>query len=268
MIVDCFMFFNELDLLEIRLHELDSVVDKFVLVESGMTFSGNRKPMIFEPHKARFAEFLPKIVHIQLDKLPGKRTWDKEQYQRDAIMKGLTSCTDDDLILISDVDEIPRASSVIEAAKLMKSKPFVPFRQLPYMYFLNGRWQHKWHGTVGCTYKTLKHDFCSSPEKARAFRRHGVPLFNAGWHFSFLGSVDDIILKLKSYSHQKTADQKVFDRDTIIARREVGLTFSQVGRWKDKRIVFVEIDDTFPKYVVDNQKRFSHLIKQINGGSL
>ena len=109
MIVDCFTFFNEFDILDIRLHEMSPWVDRFVLVESAEAFSGIEKPLLFEKNKDRFKSFLPKIVHL-VSPLVAKSTnaWDRQSYQRNYAMEALSDCKDEDLILISDVDEIVR----------------------------------------------------------------------------------------------------------------------------------------------------------------
>ena len=121
MVYDCFIFFNELDLLEIRLNELDDVVDYFVLVEANRTFQNNHKPYYFDENKERFSQFLPKIIHIKLDKYPlfipiinPFTPWKLEIYQRNSILQGLKNCEKEDIILISDVDEIPKASLIKE----------------------------------------------------------------------------------------------------------------------------------------------------------
>jgi beta-1,4-mannosyl-glycoprotein beta-1,4-N-acetylglucosaminyltransferase len=119
---DCFTFFDELDLLEIRLNELYDVVDRFVLVEASSTFQGVPKPLIFEQNKARFARWIDKIKHVVCDfpdpmprlssksrKKQGERAiaWDREYYQRNQILRGLADARPDDVIMVSDVDEIP-----------------------------------------------------------------------------------------------------------------------------------------------------------------
>jgi beta-1,4-mannosyl-glycoprotein beta-1,4-N-acetylglucosaminyltransferase len=98
-IYDCFTFFNELDILEIRLAEMSDVVDRFVLVEATHTFQGNAKPLYFNDNRARFAQWLHKIEHIIVDfpdifppTLHKESGWEREEYQRDAIMKGLRAC--------------------------------------------------------------------------------------------------------------------------------------------------------------------------------
>src|SRR4051812_5983866 len=100
MIYDCFTFFNELDLLEIRLNELDPVVDKFVLVEATKTHQGKEKPLYFTMNKSRYEKFLPKIIHVVVDTYPdyeGQSAWLLEHHQRNMIMKGLEGCSPADV---------------------------------------------------------------------------------------------------------------------------------------------------------------------------
>ena len=114
-IYDCFPFFNELEILEIKLNELYDHVDHFVLVECTETFSGKPKPLYFAENKQRFSRFLDKIIHIVvMEHFPTDIPWDRELYQKDQIMQGLTNCHDEDIIIIEDLDEI------ISAKKLPK----------------------------------------------------------------------------------------------------------------------------------------------------
>ena len=111
-------FFNELDILEIRLNILDPVVDRFVLVESDVTNTGKPKELIFIKNKNRFTQFNDKIIHLVYSPLADGSDissypkWYLENTQRDAIMVGLANCRHDDVILISDVDEIPDPNTV------------------------------------------------------------------------------------------------------------------------------------------------------------
>ncbi|NQU73263.1 MAG: hypothetical protein HQ547_00945, partial [Candidatus Omnitrophica bacterium] len=122
MIYDCFVFFNEIDLLKIRLEELKDSVDKFVLVEAAKTFAKREKPLYFQEYKHEFSEYLDRIVYQMVDDVPKKRLtgwgsrWDREAHQRNCISRALMrcNCDDDDIILISDVDEIPRAEEIGE----------------------------------------------------------------------------------------------------------------------------------------------------------
>jgi len=108
-VIDCFPFYNELDLLDFRLRYMDDVVDKFVLVEATHTQAGNPKELYFEKNKARYEKYLHKIEHIIVDDCPNTNDpWDNENHQRRGINKGIvkTNPGNDDIIIISDVDEI------------------------------------------------------------------------------------------------------------------------------------------------------------------
>jgi len=104
-----------------RLSELDPHVDYFVLVESVQTQRGNPKPLHFQNNKALFHNYLHKIIHVMVQKgIPKEGDWEREHYQRDCIREGLVKCQDDDLILISDLDEIPRPEAIAELKRLLK----------------------------------------------------------------------------------------------------------------------------------------------------
>ena len=119
MLIDAFPFFNELDILELRLAELSSIVDRFVIVEANRTHKGTLKPLYYAENKARFAEWEKKIVHVICPlpddgaDLPAIRR--REMMQRNAILEGVRDCADDDVIMISDADEIPRMHLVPSA---------------------------------------------------------------------------------------------------------------------------------------------------------
>src|SRR5205823_1107096 len=109
MIYDCFLFFNEVELLEIRLHDLSAVVDRFVLVESPVTFSNKPKPLYYADNRDRFKAFEDRIIHVVVDdNPPADSPFDRENHQRNCIARGLAACHPDDVVLISDLDEIPK----------------------------------------------------------------------------------------------------------------------------------------------------------------
>nr|BFD66738.1 benzoate transporter [Bdellovibrio sp. HAGR004] len=218
-VYDCFSFFNELDLLEIRLNELNDVVDVFVLVEATRTFQNKPKDLIFEKNKERFARFLPKIRHVVVDKYPTfftrfrrTKTWDFERNQRDFVSKGLTDCQPDDLILLSDVDEIPRKEAIEKA----KSLPYLKvFRQKMFYYYVNcfvydynepieycAEGYMPWHGSIAVHYKDFTNfeDLRTSRNQKKTKRSF---IENGGWHYSWLGGVDRVLQKLDAYSHQE-----------------------------------------------------------------
>ena len=110
-VYDCFCFYNEFEILKIRLEELWDSVDYFVLVESIETQRGKPKPLYFEENKELFQKYLSKIIHVTVEERhPEFGLWEREWYQRNCISRGLTHCLPTDIIIISDVDEIPRRS--------------------------------------------------------------------------------------------------------------------------------------------------------------
>jgi beta-1,4-mannosyl-glycoprotein beta-1,4-N-acetylglucosaminyltransferase len=278
MIYDCFTFFNELDLLEIRLNILDEVVDRFVLVESRKTFTNRDKELVFEKHKNRFSKFAGKIIHVVVEDYPEYTSpWLYESVQRNAIAKGLVGACDDDVVLISDVDEIPDPDKVRSFANIPGVKVF---DQRYYAYYLNYRnvRQVRWWGTKMLFYGDFLHAFDgvdvvydeflpeelnkgTTASKIRmrqipADRMRTVRLFNAGWHFTSVGGAAAVVEKLRSYSHQEHRDDESrYDLENverlIAAGKSPGL----------KMNCFAEkICETFPSYLVSNIDRYRHLI--------
>ncbi len=279
MVYDCFTFFNELDLLELRLHELSDSVDYFVLVEATHTHSNQPKPLYFDENKGRFYEFLPKIIHIIVDDFPKdpENRWILENYQRNAIMQGLRNCNPYDSIIISDIDEIVRADSVNK----YKNRPGIKFfMQEMFYYYLNCK-------AIGITWKPVKMVFFkdlispqwlrsypiplgrpSSSEIKRANLKHrlrkliGLNIYikNGGWHFSYLGGANKILTKIKSFAHEEYHDTFTNSDDiqSLINNSE-----DLFGR-EDMKLEFTEIDNSFPRYLRENIERFSFMIKSPN----
>lgn len=185
-IIDCFIFFNELDLLEIRLNELKNVVDEFVLVESEITHSGKQKPLYFELNKQKFSEFNIKHVIIPNNlMLQFEDNWERENFQRNYIQEVLKDYLDNDIIMISDLDEIPRVESVMFVCQNLQRNKIIKLKQNHY-YYLNGLVisEEDWKGTTIC-YKSLLNEF--TPHQIRTNDDRTEYVSNAGWHFSYVG---------------------------------------------------------------------------------
>src|SRR3989304_5300235 len=106
-VYDCVLFFNEPELLEIRLNELYKSVDKFVIVETIENFQGKLKPLYFEENRHLFKKFEDKIIHIALkERVNTNDPWDRKAFQRNQILRGLKQCRKQDIILFSDMDEL------------------------------------------------------------------------------------------------------------------------------------------------------------------
>ena len=273
-VFDCFMFSTELDLLEIRLHELSEAVDFFVLVEATKTHSGKDKPLYYKENQDRFAEFSSRILYVCVQDMPMTKAeinaaltsqdrhwieskyqeednWVRERFQRNAMMKALNEyASPDDIIIIGDADEIVRRS-VIENLNLCEGSNAV--EQTLNTYYVN--WQctnMPWWGS-----KIIKRKFLTdvvTPSEVRFHTPACKYIYNGGWHFGFLGGAKAVRNKIQSYAHQEFAVPKVLDLvEGRLAERKDAL-----GRQYEYKVVL--LDAHFPQYLLDNQDRFSHLI--------
>jgi hypothetical protein len=248
MIYDCFIFFQELDVLEIRLRELAPVVDRFVLVEAPVTFSGRLKPLFYGENAARFDAFREKIVHVVVDDMPGgDDSWEREAFQRNAIERGLRECQQDDIIIISDADEIPSASGVREYRTTLG---LMAFRQWLSYYWLNCL------GQVCFDSRILPFGLFREFGSASSVRNHGCAAIDGGWHFSYLGGPDMIRRKLESFSHTEL-DLPAFKK---AAHLENALATGCDLFGREQSFQFVDVDETFPRCILDDRDRFRHLI--------
>jgi beta-1,4-mannosyl-glycoprotein beta-1,4-N-acetylglucosaminyltransferase len=242
-IFDCFTFFNELEILDIRLNELDHIVDKFVLVEANKTHSGHPKPLYFEENKHRFERFLHKIEHVVVEDFPEGDSWVRERWQRDAIMRGLKDCVDKDIVVISDADEIPRAESLVN----YKPEYGLMILDMPlYLFYLNYKGD-RWDQAKILNYELLK---MLTPCGARYMG--GTLLANGGWHFSYLGGTERVITKIEAWAHQEYNKPEFKTKENIERSIERGV--DPFGRGLTYRMV--PLDGTFPQYVVENAQEF------------
>ncbi len=255
MIYDCFLFFNEFKVLELRLEELNAVVDQFVLVESTWTFSGQPKPLYFRENQHLFGKYLSKIRHIVVEDMPAEyqSAWDVEAYQRDAILRGLTDARPDDRIIVSDVDEIPRAGLVSSFAGTIAAVELDDF-----YYKLNCK--NLLEKTVALV--LMRRSLLKTPQEARLLARrhweHNTPIVqNGGWHFSCTQDALGLKLKLESFSHQEFNTPELRETAGIADRIKFGLDF--VGR-RDHYWCCVPLDQSFPSYLLQHQERFQDLL--------
>lgn len=257
MIIDCFLFFNEMDLLEIRLNELRDVVDMFVLIEANETFSGKPKPLYYDRDKQRYNGF--PICHVVIPKYPDEFTnaWERENYTRDYLMKAINdlNCSPNDIVMLSDIDEIPRKETVQSIANELKGvlagRCYVLKQQLSY-YYVNCISDEPWLGTVIARLGDIPASF----SELRHAREEQAILLNGGWHFSYLGGADRIREKIEAYSHVE------FNTPEFTNTRYINQCINE-GRNLFKRDIpmrYKPLDDTFPSYLVQNYDRFDHLI--------
>ena len=256
MIYDTFLFYNELDLLEIRLAELADVVDRFVLLEADRTFTNRPKPLVFRDHRSRFADFLDRIIHIEMrcyEEVDTTDPWAMERYLRQRLLLGLPDCQDDDVILLSDVDEIPRASVVAQQAHTGGIKSFV---QQESYYYVNCLGSYI-VGTTMFAGRFLRH-VTRDLNYYRGIRRRMIS--RGGWHFSYLGGVKAIQDKLAAFAHTE-CNKAMFNNDAHLAGclAETRDLFNRIGCEYE----VVPLDERFPSYLHEHADRFAHLIKVV-----
>ena len=266
-IYDCFQFFDEEHILDLRLNILNDFVDFFVFVESTTDHQGKPKKLNFEPKK--FKKFSNKIIYIVVDDT--SETIKKphiggeslvEQHQRNSIMRGLKKCHDEDLIILSDVDEIPDPNKI---NFFNKKNKYAVFSQRMFNYKINllNETENNWHGSKVCLKKDLK-----SPQWLRNLKFKKYPFWrldkprnlqiieNGGWHFAYLKSPENILKKIKSFAHGE------FNKDEFANYENIKEKISMEKDIFNRKIIYkkVEIDDTFPKYIVDNKEKLKEWI--------
>lgn len=279
MVYDCFQFFNELDMLKIRLNVMSPIVDKFVISEATETFSGLKKPLYYEENKEMFAEFQDKIIHIVVDDTPEGFTHDRDTFQKNAVTRGLKNCTDEDIIIFSDLDEIPNPEKIKEILKDFQEDKIYHFAQRLFYCYLNmeevsgnllsyagefeGVERKKWIGSKMCSYKLLREqNFLLGELRFPERKEIGIRVEDGGWHFGYMGGhgEKDVQKRVKekviSAAHQEYNSRHVLSKvtDQIKDGKDI------FGR--DAKFIRCDIDETFPAYIRENQEELSFLIMQ------
>lgn len=259
-IYDCFQFFNELDLLEIRLNILNDYVDYFILTESTVTFSGFDKPLYYQENKNRFKQFNDKIIHVIVDnKLKDfESAWDREIFQRNYPIKILNKHSNlDDIVITSDLDEIPNPEILENINDFFDINSLYHCSQKNYAYYLNNMVDNSWYGSRICSFSYLKkrsiNDIRESTENKNNLT--GFIIENGGWHFTSLGGKDMVKQKIESFSHQEFNTESIKHKISKSIEQNIDI-FGRSLKFK-----YVDIDETFPQYIKNNIKNYSHLIK-------
>lgn len=271
-VYDTFMFFKELDLLELRLMELDDIVDVFVIAECDITHSGNPKPLCFEENKERFSKWLPKIKHLVVDLKPIGHPWKRETFNRSVLSQGASGYYDvkvecrteqplsrpQDVIGVFDLDEIPardtydRFDPELEVCKVGMWMSY---------YYANCRQQgtgpnHWSAGTIFTHERATWDGIYLNGDIMRKLATTAPMLENAGWHFSYAGGEDLITDKLVSFAHTEHANMS---EQTEHIRKCLETGADLYGRSHYENI---PLDETFPKALLDNKEKFADLIKR------
>lgn len=267
-IYDCFTFYNELDLLELRLEELYDHVDHFVLVEANTTFTSIPKPFYFEENKDRYAKYLNKIIHVKVEDMPGNPdAWVNDRFQRNSINRGLESADDNDVIIVSDLDELVRPETVQQLRTDVENQ--IWGLRMPLFYF---KFNHMLASTesrymvwgMACrkkllvpadTFRFQRFQLASLPYN---YNHGGIRMMeHAGWQFSYLGDNDFAKNKIKSFAHQETNTDLVLEKIDVEASVQNGYG---LGPSVAEKFVNIQVDDYMPKTLLKNLDKYSHYL--------
>ena len=263
------MYFDEDLILEIRLNTLSKIVDKFIIGEATRDHAGKDKKLNFNIKK--FNKFKDKIEYLIIDDIPKnvekqKKRWHenhiRDQFQRNALERGIINCNPDDWIMISDIDEIPDPNKIKE---FDIKKNYACLLQKNFQSKLNllNTTDNYWPGTKICQKKNLK-----SPQWLRDLKIKKRPFWkfykekepqlikDAGWHFSFLKSPSSIRKKIISYSHQEFNKEEFINENNIETRIKKGEDLFK----RDIQYKVIEVDETFPEYIFKNKEYFKDWI--------
>tara|TARA_A100001015_G_scaffold274909_1_gene331681 strand:+ start:2717 stop:3523 length:807 start_codon:yes stop_codon:yes gene_type:complete len=265
-IFDCFQFFNEDHIADLRFHILDEFVDHFVIAESTINHQGKAKKLNFDINK--YQKFKKKIIYIVVDDTPEKIIKPHfggeslvEQHQRNSIEKGLKNCHDNDLIILSDVDEIPNLNKLNEFQK----DKYAVFSQRMFMYKLNllNTNENNWHGSKICLKKNFR-----SPQWLRNLKFKKYPLWrldkirniqiipDGGWHFAYLQKPENISKKIQSFAHGEFNKERLINEKNIKEKIKKGEDIFERGY----QIKKVQIDSSYPRYILNNKDKLKDWI--------
>ena len=263
------MYFDEDLVLDLRLNILNNYVDKFVIAEATKDHTGKDKKLNFNINN--FSKFKNKISYIIVEDMPTnlkfyKKNWPvhhlRDQHQRNALARGYEDSNDEDLIMISDIDEIPDPNKI----KIFDVKN-------KYACFIQKNFQSKinllnisdknWMGT-----KIIKKKYIKSPQWLRNIKtakpsfwkfykpRQPQLIYDGGWHFSFLKNPKGISKKIQSYSHSEYNKSIYTDEKKIAERINNRIDIFD----RNFKYAKIDMDDTFPKYILENINKYKDWI--------
>jgi|TARA_B100001059_G_C17811487_1_gene572558 beta-1,4-mannosyl-glycoprotein beta-1,4-N-acetylglucosaminyltransferase len=259
-IYDCFQYFDEDHMVDLRLNVLDKYVDYFVISESTKTHQGKEKKINFDINK--FPKFKDKIKFLVAD-YKEKINFNKhvggespiEQHQRNFLINGVKNASPDDLIILSDSDEIPDLSKL---NSINENKKFIAFSQQMFMYKINlqNLNESDWIGS-----RIVKKKYISTMQNLRNLKfkkypfwridKRNLQIIKGGWHFSYLQTPSQILNKIKSFSHgefnnnninEKNIEEKILKNEDIFNR---GINLKKI-----------DLDENYPQYILENKDKF------------
>ena len=280
MIVDCFPFFNELDILQIRLATLDPLVDRFVIEESAETFAGEARELLFEKNRELFAPYLHKIVYIPVTaRREGGTTHERDYFQKNHLAQGIEDLADDDIVIFGDLDEIPRPEVLAEILRSFDPEKVYHLAQDNFYVYLNmmevsgvllsvtGEFpeiapaDRKWLGTKVCAKRQI-------PAEGIVRLRDLVPpsdprsvrIARGGWHFGYMGGRGERDVMKRIGNKMRAAAHQEYNDAEIIRETMDHLLLGEDIFGREARFARVEIDGSYPAYLTEHREDYAHLI--------
>ena len=286
-VFDQFRFFNEFEILEMRLEILWDYVDKFIITESRFTHSGIPKELNFKNNIRRYSKYQSKIIYNVIEDIPKDFTsftikkpyslnfskidpnsnqpfilnslsYQREAYERDRQVQGILSLdaatiSDDDILILSDIDEIPNPK-IFNSTDWIEANKVYACNQRAYLYKLNLLYQENWTGS-----RIFRMSYLKSGEKSfheiHAYTSEYSFIKEGGWHFSWMGGVDRFREKLAAFPESDTFNTEA---TRINANQIIKNRLDPLGR--PINLIRVEINEDFPKYIQSNQEKYSEMI--------
>lgn len=278
MIFDCIPFFNELDILKLRMEILDPYVDYFVLEESTVTFSGEDKKMIFAQNRQLFDKFKDKIRYVAVTDSPmsGVTTHERDKYQKNQLIRALSDCRPEDIIIFSDVDEIPNPDTLLQVIEHFDAGKIYHLAQRMFYCFLNmeeisgnllsitgefpGVEKKQWLGTKVCSFASLPPEGIVYLREVSPTDPKSVRVAAGGWHFGYMGGDGErdvakrIGIKVQAAAHQEYNNNRYLNEavDRLLCGEDI---FGRSAQFKR-----VEIDETYPVYLREHQEEYDFLM--------
>jgi beta-1,4-mannosyl-glycoprotein beta-1,4-N-acetylglucosaminyltransferase len=293
-VFDVFLFCYELDILEIRLNLLDPYVDYFIISESRQTHSGIEKELYYQNNKKRFEKFNNKIIYniikepLQEDLdivsdlygVSSNKFYQRDAYEKDVIKKVLEEhCSDEDIIIWSDLDEVPNPEVLSELNSFYDSNVVYNFAQENCQGYLN--WADtlgitrsqtndvdfdtipKWVGTKMCSYQILK-KYTMTQMRRELPNEKNYRICPGGWHWSTVGYYEELPFIERAFRKIKTSSHHVewnwLTKD--IVEKRISEDKDPLGRDVNSYTTIPFTSDNFPKYLIENKEKYDYLIKK------
>ncbi len=280
MVVDCFPFFNELDILKLRLAVLDPLVDRFVIEESAETFSGEARELLFERNREMFAPWLDKITYIPVrERFQTDDTCERDYFQKNHLASGIRDLGENDILIFGDLDEIPNPEVLAVLIKDFDPEKVYHLAQDNFYVYMNmletsgkllsitGEFpeipeeQRKWLGTKVCSPKHI-------PAEGIVRLRDLIPptdprsvrVANGGWHFGYMGGSGETDVMKRIGNKVRAAAHQEYNDAEILRETMDHLLLGQDIFGRDAQFTRVEINERYPQVLRDDRESYAYLI--------